>query len=104
MTSRKNAALTPKGRARLVQEIDRVGPKPAAKDIDISTRTAREWRGRDAAWGAADLVERSSQRRHSPRPKNVSCFACTATPESKTLDLFGRPGADGLPVPFQKPA
>ncbi|MCZ2292588.1 MAG: DEAD/DEAH box helicase family protein [Burkholderiales bacterium] len=35
-----------------------------------------------------------------PRPKNVSYFAFTATPKNKTLELFGRPGADGLPVPF----
>jgi type I restriction enzyme, R subunit len=34
------------------------------------------------------------------RPKNVSYFAFTATPKSKTMELFGRPGPDGLPVPF----
>lgn len=34
------------------------------------------------------------------RPKNVSYFAFTATPKAKTLELFGRPGADGKPVPF----
>ena len=34
------------------------------------------------------------------RPANVSYFAFTATPKSKTLELFGRPGPDGLPVPF----
>ncbi|ABM39988.1 type I restriction endonuclease subunit R [Polaromonas naphthalenivorans] len=34
------------------------------------------------------------------RPPNVSYFAFTATPKSKTLELFGRPGTDGLPVPF----
>jgi type I restriction enzyme R subunit len=34
------------------------------------------------------------------RPKNVSYFAFTATPKSKTMELFGRPGADGLPAPF----
>lgn len=31
---------------------------------------------------------------------NISYFAYTATPKAKTLELFGRPGADGLPQPF----
>ena len=34
------------------------------------------------------------------RPKNVSYFAFTATPKAKTLELFGRPNAEGLPGPF----
>ncbi len=34
------------------------------------------------------------------RPENVSYFAFTATPKGKTLELFGRPGSDGRPVPF----
>lgn len=34
------------------------------------------------------------------RPENVSYFAFTATPKSKTLELFGRTGPDGVPVPF----
>ena len=32
--------------------------------------------------------------------KNISYFAFTATPKNKTLELFGRPGADGLPQAF----
>ena len=31
---------------------------------------------------------------------NVSFFGFTATPKYKTLGVFGRPGADGKPVPF----
>ncbi|MHC5796132.1 type I restriction endonuclease subunit R [Lacisediminihabitans sp. FW035] len=31
---------------------------------------------------------------------NISFFAYTATPKAKTLELFGRPGTDGLPQPF----
>lgn len=34
------------------------------------------------------------------RPTNVSYFAFTATPKPKTLELFGRPGKDGVPEPF----
>ena len=34
------------------------------------------------------------------RQPNLSFFAFTATPKGKTLELFGRPGASGLPEPF----
>jgi type I restriction enzyme R subunit len=34
------------------------------------------------------------------RPENVSYFAFTATPKAKTMELFGRTGPDGTPVPF----
>ncbi len=34
------------------------------------------------------------------RPPNVSYYAFTATPKPKTMELFGRAGADGLPAPF----
>ena len=34
------------------------------------------------------------------RQKNLSFFAFTATPKGKTLELFGRPGADGKPEAF----
>ena len=34
------------------------------------------------------------------RPANVSYFAFTATPKAKTMELFGRTGVDGVPVPF----
>ncbi len=32
--------------------------------------------------------------------KNLSFFGFTATPKYKTLEVFGRPGPDGKPVPF----
>ena len=35
-----------------------------------------------------------------PRPPNVSYYAFTATPKPKTMELFGRIGADGTPEPF----
>jgi type I restriction enzyme R subunit len=34
------------------------------------------------------------------RQKNLSTFAFTATPKAKTLEIFGRLGADGKPHPF----
>ena len=33
-------------------------------------------------------------------PQNISFYAFTATPKPKTMELFGRPNADGLPAPF----
>lgn len=34
------------------------------------------------------------------RPPNVSYYAFTATPKTKTLEIFGRPDAEGRPEPF----
>ena len=34
------------------------------------------------------------------RQPNLSFFAFTATPKGKTLELFGRPGASGMPEAF----
>ena len=42
---------------------------------------------------AAVMTERAAA-------KNISYVAFTATPKAKTLELFGTPGADGLPEPF----
>ena len=42
---------------------------------------------------AAEMAEKADS-------KNISYFAYTATPKAKTLELFGRAGADGLPHPF----
>lgn len=42
---------------------------------------------------AAEMADRAA----SP---NLSFFAFTATPKAKTLELFGRPDADGIPRPF----
>jgi transposase InsO family protein len=67
MNSHKNASLTPKGRAHLVQQIERIGLTPAATAAGVSTRTARKWRERNCAEGAAGLVDRSSRPRRSPR-------------------------------------
>ncbi|HPB76913.1 MAG TPA: type I restriction endonuclease, partial [Chromatiaceae bacterium] len=45
-----------------------------------------------------DLLAAAMARR--VRPESISYFAFTATPKAKTLELFGRPGPDGLPAPF----
>jgi type I restriction enzyme R subunit len=43
------------------------------------------------------LVAQMNKRASS---KNISYFAFTATPKPKTMELFGRVGPDGKPVPF----
>jgi type I restriction enzyme R subunit len=47
---------------------------------------------------AEDVLAAETKARASA--SNISFFAFTATPKTKTLELFGRPGADGKPVPF----
>lgn len=42
---------------------------------------------------AAEMAARSTA-------ENVSFYAFTATPKGKTLEMFGRPGTDGKPIPF----
>ena len=42
---------------------------------------------------AAEMTARANTR-------NVSFYAFTATPKGKTLEMFGRPGPDGKPLPF----
>src|SRR5690625_978948 len=44
---------------------------------------------------AAEMTQRAEA-------KNISYYAFTATPKAKTLELFGRPGADGKPAPFHR--
>ena len=51
--------------------------------------------------GEADWEDRLNQVMVSrARQPNLSFFAFTATPKGKTLELFGRPGADGTPEAF----
>jgi type I restriction enzyme R subunit len=45
-----------------------------------------------------DIVNRVMESRG--RQPNLSFFAFTATPKAKTIELFGRPGPNGLPQPF----
>lgn len=45
-----------------------------------------------------DLIRQSMQARG--RQPNLSFFGFTATPKSKTLEVFGETGADGKPRPF----
>ena len=52
----------------------------------------------EAAEDGEDLVNAAAEARG--RQPNLSFFAFTATPKGKTIELFGRPGPSGDPVPF----
>ncbi len=52
----------------------------------------------DADLTAEDVLNQMMAARK--RPPNVSYYAFTATPKPKTMELFGRTGPDGTPVPF----
>lgn len=67
MNTHKNALLTPKGRAHLLREIDRIGLRLAAAALGMSVRTARKWQRRFAAEGALGLLDRSSRPHSCPR-------------------------------------
>jgi transposase InsO family protein len=66
MNTHKNAAMTPRGRARLVHEAARIGLAAAAEAAGVSRQTARKWTDRHAVEGAAGLLDRSSRPRRSP--------------------------------------
>jgi transposase InsO family protein len=72
MNIHKNASMTPRGRAHLVREIDRIGLKPAAAAAGLSQRTARKWRGRWTSEGAPGLLDRSSRPDRCPRRSDTT--------------------------------
>jgi len=72
MNIHKNASTTPRGRAHLMREIDRIGLKPAAAAAGLSERTARKWRRRWASEGAPGLLDRSSRPERCPRRSAAS--------------------------------
>ncbi len=72
MNIHKNASMTPKGRAHLIREIDRLGLKPAAAAAGLSPRTARKWQRRYGAEGAAGLLDRSSRPLRCPRRSDAT--------------------------------
>ena len=67
MNIHKNASMTPKGRAHLMREIDRIGISAASAAAGLSVRSARKWQRRYAAEGPAGLFDRSSRPLRCPR-------------------------------------
>lgn len=72
MNIHKNASMTPRGRAHLMREIDRIGLKPAAAAAGLSEHTARKWQRRWVNEGAAGLLDRSSRPQRCPRRSDAS--------------------------------
>ncbi len=66
MDVHKNARLTPRGRALLVERVRKEGAKRAAEAFGVSQKTARKWTARFDAEGASGLVDRSSRPARSP--------------------------------------
>ena len=75
---------------------------PGAKASDTSAQDANDGtqseQNDEQEVTAEDVLNRIIEARK--RPPNVSYYAFTATPKAKTLELFGRKGADGTPEPF----
>lgn len=67
MNSHKNARLTAKGRAHLIEQIALLGLPEAARRAGISTRRARIWQQRATAAGRDALADRSSRPHVCPR-------------------------------------
>ncbi len=68
MNVHKNARLTPRRRAELIQRVQRGTPVAcAAREAGISVRTGRKWIARYRTEGPAGLLDRSSRPQHSPR-------------------------------------
>jgi transposase InsO family protein len=67
MNSHKNARLTAKGRAHLIEQIAWLGLEEAARRAGISARRARLWQQRARAEGKDALADRSSRPLVSPR-------------------------------------
>jgi transposase InsO family protein len=67
MNSHKNARLTAKGRAHLVEQIALLGLDEAARRAGISARRAHIWHQRALAEGMNALADRSSRPLVSPR-------------------------------------
>jgi hypothetical protein len=83
----KNASMTPKGRAHLVREIDRIGLKAAAAAAGLSTRTARKWQRRVALHGAAGWQT-------AARARTAARLAAAPT---RSSELWGCGGLAKLP-------
>lgn len=66
--------------------------------------SAQEWAelqdGGEVDTEALLVAQMAARSGNSAGAKGLTYVAFTATPKQKTLELFGRPGADGLPQPF----
>lgn len=77
MNSHKNARLTPRGRALLVERILEHGlrPEEAAQSAGVSVRTAYKWLRRFREEGERGLIDRSSRPHHCPHALPAATLA-----------------------------
>jgi transposase len=74
MNVHKNARLTPRGRERIVLQVESgQTPEGVAQAVGVRPRTVRKWLARYRREGLAGLHDRSSQphRLHRPTPQAV---------------------------------
>src|ERR1700757_4100004 len=74
MNVHKNARLTPRGRERIVRQLESGGgPKPVAEAAGVCPRTVRKWVDRYHREGLAGLQDRSSRphRLRRPTPRTI---------------------------------
>ena len=71
------------------------------KDVLAGAHVAEQAAGEAADEGLEDYEEEVIKAMAARgKQHNLSFFGFTATPKYKTLEVFGRPGVDGKPVPF----
>jgi transposase InsO family protein len=102
--SHRNAPLTPEGRRRLCERVDRGRPIcHVAAEAGISRQTLGTWHDRWLAEGEDGLVDRSSRPHHCPNqtPPEVEARVCQLRRALKVgpVQLSGRLGEEGITVP-----
>jgi type I restriction enzyme R subunit len=86
-----------------LREVLTTDGKPQAAEAQFAPNTTYDEAVEEAAeLTGEDLINNEIAKLIAARkrPPNVSYYAFTATPKPKTMELFGRTGADGLPTPF----
>jgi transposase-like protein len=73
MNMHKNARLTPRGRERIVRQVESGQTPEAVEAAGVCPRTVRKWVDRHRREGLAGLQDRSSRphRLHRPTPQAV---------------------------------
>ena len=95
--SSQSGVAAQKLRTALTSKIPQVAEAPAGYTVPSGGETVEAVPDPDEAT-TEDAINAAIAAR--PRPANCSYFAFTATPKGKTLELFGRPGDDGIPQAF----
>lgn len=93
---RQNTSLKERKFAVIADEAHSSQTGNAAKKLKLALTAEQIEEGEEIS--AEDVMLATMESR--VQPHNISYFAFTATPKSKTLELFGRPGETGLPEPF----